>query len=695
MTETADNPSPLSRPLEGRAGIGPGRLKALKQLGLCVLGDLLDYFPRDYQHERSEGTIKELVSEHIQTVRGTVVAVDYVTGRARSRFEATIDDGTEKLGLVWFNGAYLRRAIHPGLLIRVRGRVKFFRSVPQMANPKWEVITEEAEPVGDDVYRPVYPASARASSDFLGKLIAEHIDEIVPAIQEWFTLDLLGRRGLLGRAQAYRMIHCPRSPADAARARRRLVYDELMLLQLALGLSKRIRDGRLTAPVLRIDKLLDERIRKRFPFKLTNAQQNAVWQIVKDLQSGRPMNRLLQGDVGSGKTAVALYAMLVAVANKMQSALLAPSEVLAEQHFLTLSHLLAGSSVKLELFTSRTKRNARKSLAAALSAGEIHLAIGTQAMIQEDIDFANLGLVVIDEQHKLGVRQRAVLKGKGYSPHYLVMTATPIPRTLALSYFADFDVTVIDELPPGRQPIKTRMLPSKESEKAYSFVRQQVTAGRQAYVVFPQIEDNGLEEAKSVRAEFERLGKGPLNGLRLAMLHGQMDPEEKQATMISFRERAIDVLVATTVIEVGIDVPNATVIVIDNAERFGLSQLHQLRGRVGRGTEPSHCILLSDAMNDVARARLEAMTQTNDGFEIAEMDLQLRGPGEFFGTRQHGLPPLKLADITQEIELLQLAREDAVQLLNDDPRLSTQANRALRDELAARFGGSLQLAQVG
>jgi ATP-dependent DNA helicase RecG len=695
MSIAAEDPSPLHRSLENLAHVGPARSKHLKELGLVEFGDLLDYFPRDYQQERSEGSIKDLVPEQIQTVRGTVIAVDYVTGRVRSRFEATIDDGSEKLSLVWFNGAYLRRAIHPGLLIRVRGRVKFFRNVPQMANPKWETIVEDAEPVGSDVYRAVYPASSKVNSEFIGSLIARHMDEALTAVQEWFPDHLLRERELIGRPLAYRLIHTPQNPADALRARRRLVYDELMLLQLALGLSKRLRDGRLTAPVLRIDKLLDERIRRRFPFSLTGAQQKAVWQMAHDLQSGRPMNRLLQGDVGSGKTAVAVYGMLVAVANKMQAALLAPTEMLAEQHFLTLSHLLRGSSVKLELFTSRTKRTAQRSIASSLAAGEIHLAVGTQAMIQPDVDFANLGLVVIDEQHKLGVRQRAVLKGKGYSPHYLVMTATPIPRTLALSYFADFDVTVIDELPPGRQPIHTRLLPAKESVKAYNFVWQQVRAGRQAYIVLPQIEDNGLEEGKSVRAEFDRLEKGPLKGLHLAMLHGQMGTEEKQATMLAFRQGSTDVLVATTVIEVGIDVPNATVIVIDNAERFGLSQLHQLRGRVGRGTEASHCILLSNATTEIAQARLEAMTRTNDGFEIAEMDLQLRGPGEFFGTRQHGLPPLKLADITKEIELLQLAREDALRMLDNDPRLSHSANRAIRDELAKRFGGSLQLAQVG
>jgi ATP-dependent DNA helicase RecG len=474
-----------------------------------------------------------------------------------------------------------------------------------------------------------------------------------------------------------------------------LIYDELMLMQLGLGISKRLREGRITAPVMRLDKLLDERIRRRFPFTLTHAQQNAVWEIIRDLQSGRPMNRLLQGDVGSGKTVVAVYAMLVGVANRLQSAILAPTEVLAEQHYLTLSNMLRGSDVSIELFTGRTKRQDRASRLKALADGQIHLAVGTQALIQEDVGFANLGLVVVDEQHKLGVRQRAVLKSKGLSPHYLVMTATPIPRTLALSYFADFDVTVIDQLPPGRQPIDTRWLRSSQAAKAYDFICKQVEAGRQAYIVLPQIDDDGLGEAKSVLKESERLAKGPLAALRVAVLHGQMSTDDKQATMTAFRDRQTDVLVATTVIEVGIDVPNATVIVIDNAERFGLSQLHQLRGRVGRGSDMSYCLLISDGGNESTESRLRAMTRTTNGFEIAEMDLALRGPGEFFGTRQHGLPEFKLADITNEMELLQQAREDALELLAADPRLSSPAHQHLRSALREQIGDALSLAQIG
>ena len=399
----------------------------------------------------------------------------------------------------------------------------------------------------------------------------------------------------MGQSEAYRAIHQPRDLREALAARRRIIYDELMSMQLGLEMSHRLSQGRISAPVLRVDKLLDQRVRNRFPFTLTAGQQNAVWQIVADLKSGRPMKRLLQGDVGSGKTVVALYAMLVAVANKMQAAILAPTEVLAEQHFLTLSNLLKDSSVKIDLFTSRTRKKGKSQLLRNLAEGNIHLAVGTQALLQKDIEFSNLGVVVVDEQHRLGVLQRASLSGKGTAPHYLVMTATPIPRTLALSYFADFDVTTIDELPPGRQPISTRWLRQSQAAQAHEFIRIQIKAGRQAYIVLPQIDDDEMDSAKSVIREFEHLSKGALKDLRLAVLHGQLTTQQKQETMTAFRDGTIDVLVCTTVIEVGIDVPNATVILIDNADRFGLSQLHQLRGRVGRGTEASHCLLLSDA----------------------------------------------------------------------------------------------------
>jgi len=687
--------SPLLRPIDVLVGIGRRRGEAFRSLGVQTLGDLLEYFPRDYQLERAEQPIAELIPDAIQIARGEIVACDYISGRGRSRFEATLEDPTGKLSLVWFNGGYLRGRLHPGLIVRVRGRVRFFRGIPQMAQPKWEIIEPDAPLVGEDILRAVYPATAKLPSAFIGHTIDRNLGAALPLVEDLFVPSLLAKRNLLGRREAYRAIHQPTSWGEAAAARRRLVYDELMLMQIGLVLSRRLRGGRITAPAMRIDKLLDERIRRRFPFALTKAQQRSIWEIVRDLKNSRPMSRLLQGDVGSGKTIVALYAMLVSVANKLQSALLAPTEVLAEQHYLTISNLLRDSSVAVELFTNRTKRESRGTIGRHLADGRIHIAVGTQALLQEDVDFANLGLVVVDEQHKLGVRQRAVLKGKGFAPHYLVMTATPIPRTLALSYFADFDVSVLDELPPGRQPIKTRWLRNDQAEQAYRSVREEVCAGRQAYVVVPQIEDDGLDEAKSLVTQFQRLSVGPLGGLRLAMLHGQMATGEKKDTMTRFRDGQIDVLVATTVIEVGIDVPNATVMVIESADRFGLSQLHQIRGRVGRGSVPSHCLLISDASSEEAAARIGALCRTNDGFEIAEIDLKLRGPGDFFGTRQHGLPQFKLADITQELELLHQAKEDAMEILARDQSLSLAEHRALRDALAKQFGDSLFLAQIG
>jgi ATP-dependent DNA helicase RecG len=687
--------SDLKQSIDTLAGVGNVRAKQLRAIGVQTLEDLLTYFPRDYQYESEEKPIAALRADEVGIARGEVTAVNYIAGRGRARFEATLSHDTDRLALVFFNGAYLRRTLHPGMMLRVRGRVQYFRGLPQMANPKWEIVEESTAAVTDSRLRPIYPASGKLTSEAIERIIVDNLDSAVVTVSEWFDEELLQRNKLMGRAEAYRAIHQPKDRRRAIAARRRLIYDELMLMQIALALSHRLSSARLSAPLLRVDKTLDSRIQARFPFVLTDGQKNAIWQIVADLKSGRPMKRLLQGDVGSGKTVVALYAMLVAIANKMQATLLAPTEVLAEQHYLTLTNLLRDSRVNVDLFTSRTRRQAKNKLAERLAAGEIHLAVGTQALLQESIEFANLGLIVVDEQHRLGVRQRATLTDRATCPHYLVMTATPIPRTLALSYFADFDFSVIDELPPGRQPITTRWLRQSQSAQAYEFVRQQIAQRRQAYIVLPRIDDDGEDDARSVTRHFKRLSTGPLVGLRLAMLHGQLDTQEKQRVMTAFRAGEIDALVATTVIEVGIDVPNAAVMLIEEAERFGLSQLHQLRGRVGRGEHASHCILISDAISPAAEARLQAMTATSSGFEIAEMDLKLRGPGEFFGTRQHGLPEFKLADITSEFDLLAVARDDAQWLLSKDERLSKANHADLRSAVISQFGQTLGLAQIG
>jgi ATP-dependent DNA helicase RecG len=715
---SADSPAdPLLQPVEKLRGVGSSRGLLLRRLGVTTLGELLEFFPRAYQHESSERAISDLRPNDIQVARGEIVGVDFITGGSRPRLEVMLSDGGAPLAVTFFNGGYLRRRIHPGLWMRVRGTVRYFRGQPGMANPKWELIEPSDAAIETGLYRPIYPATAGLTSETIARIIEQNLPAGLAAIRELFPANLLKSRNLVGRAQAYRDIHIPQGPRHALAARRRIIYDELMLMQLGLAISRRLRDQAAAAPVIRVDKLVDQRILRRFPYSMTAAQQNAVWQILRDLRTGRPMHRLLQGDVGSGKTAVAIYAMLAAVANGFQAALLAPTEILAEQHFLTLTTLLNDSSVHLELFTSRTRRgrSARgKSRSAAATTKQLplidgsidppaspgaigaHIAIGTQALLEHDIEFANLGLVVVDEQHRLGVRQRATIRSKGLSPHYLVMTATPIPRTLALSHFADFDLSVIDELPPGRPEIRTRWLRRGEVKTAYEFVRKQVAAGRQAYVVVPQVEDTGLTEGASNVAEtLKRLTAGPLTGLRLAPLHGQMAAEKRQAVMADFRAGRIDVLVATTVIEVGIDVPNATVIVIEDADRFGLSQLHQLRGRIGRGTVDSDCILISDAPTPASEARLLALVKTGSGFEIAELDLRLRGPGEFFGTRQHGLPEFKLADLAGESELLRATRYDAQAILEGDGRLVAPGHRALRDSMLQQLGRDVEWAQIG
>ena len=680
--------------LTGWPGVGPAKAQALAKLGVHTPHDLLEYFPSRYELELSERPIIELIEGPTQSARGEVLAVDYIPSHGKGRFEATIQDDSGSMGAVWFNGAYLRRIIHPGMTLQLKGKVRFFRNLPQMTNPKHRIVETETPKIDASRFKPIYPASAKLKTDAIAKIIRDSLNSLLELVEEWFDEPLIKQRGLMPRRRAYQLMHAPSGEREAAAARRRLVYDELMLVQLGFGLSRRLRDGRVSAPVLRLDKTLDERIRGRFPFTMTDAQLHAAYEISRDLRSGRPMNRLLQGDVGSGKTIVAVHAMLTAVANKLQAALLAPTEVLAEQHFLTISTLLAGSNVKIERFTGRSKR-AGKEAQQKLARGEIHIAVGTQALIQSDIEFANLGLIVIDEQHKLGVQQRSNLRDKGYAPHYLVMTATPIPRTLALSYFADFDVSTIEHLPPGRTPIQTRWVRSNLMNDAYDFVRRQVQTGRQAYVVVPQIDASDDGATASLMAVAERLRNSNLAGLRLGTLHGRMPADERDAVMLAFRDGQLDVLVATTVIEVGIDVPNSTTIVIESAERFGLSQLHQLRGRVGRGEHASHCILVSDAETPDAVARLEAMVETSSGFEISEMDLQLRGPGQFFGTAQHGLPELKLADISQEMELLKVAKDDATQILADDPELERPVYRALRKALIDRFGDTIPLAQVG
>ncbi|HJT78694.1 MAG TPA: ATP-dependent DNA helicase RecG, partial [Gemmataceae bacterium] len=478
-------------------------------------------------------------------------------------------------------------------------------------------------------------------------------------------------------------------------ARRRFIYEEFLLLQLGLALRRRELRDRQRAPVLPVTPPIDARIRRLFPFRLTADQDRAVADVCRDLASDRPMQRLLQADVGAGKTAVAVYALLVAVANKHQAILMAPTEVLARQHWHTLERTLAHSRVRRLLLTGGLTARQRREALAAIRGGEVDLVVGTQALAQEDVQFARLGLVVIDEQHKFGVNQRARLRRLGVDPHYLVMTATPIPRTMALTVFGDLDVSVMRQLPPGRQPVSTRWLPAGQRDRLYAKLRDELRRGRQAYVVCPLVEESATLDLRAAEQTHAELRDGPLSGFRLGLLHGRMDEGAKDDVMKQFRAGRLDVLVCTSVVEVGVDVAGATLLVVEHAERFGLSQLHQLRGRVSRGTVPGLCYLFAEPATDEARQRLQAFVRTRDGFALAEHDARLRGAGEFFGTRQHGLGELRLGDVLRDADLLQLARRDAFALVAADAGLRRPEHAALRGTVLARYGRTLDLAEVG
>ncbi len=493
---------------------------------------------------------------------------------------------------------------------------------------------------------------------------------------------------------ALQRIHWPEDPTQLAASRKRLAYDELLLLQMAVAIRRwYIRDNR-KAPSMPLSEQIDQRIRKRFPFAFTKAQNRAAHQIAADMGKSLPMNRLLEGDVGSGKTAVALYAALLAIAHRWQVAILAPTEILAEQHYSRICEYLHGSRVRHGLLTGSTSPALRRQLVASTGTGQLDILVGTHALLEQDVEFKRLGLVIVDEQHRFGVRQRATIRGKGYAPHYLVMTATPIPRTLAITLFGELDLSIIDEMPPGRQPVRTRLLPQGDEAAAFRFVHTRLRANEQAFVVYPLVNESEDLPLRAATAEYERLKASYLADVPIGLLHGQMPALQKQKVMDKFVAGGLKVLLATTVIEVGIDVPRATVMVIQHAERYGLAQIHQLRGRVGRRNLPGYCLLLADTSNEQTAERLRILTSTADGFAVAEADLRLRGPGELIGLRQHGLPELQVADLAKDFDLLKQARQDAHALMRIDPRLRRPQAAAIREELARRVGPILSLVDM-
>ena len=692
-------------------GVGPQRFKLLARLGIRTVADLLSYIPRKYLDRSQIKTIKESLTsispDEEVTVKGTITAVRlHMPKYRRTIFEVVLSDETGHISATWFNQPFLKTIFVKGQEVILSGKIRFYK-YPQLSSPEYEFVSSDGTaPVNSQGIIPCYPLTEGLTQKSLRRLMRQCLDLYLPLVTDELPKHLMARHNLPSLPDAISQIHYPDSAEAMTQARTRLVYDELLMFQLALGLRRQqIKKTAVKYPIT-ISGQLEERIRKRIsfapiaqdkPFQLTRAQEKVIAEIRQDITRDYPMNRLLQGDVGSGKTIVAIYAILAAIGNNLQAAFMAPTEILAEQHFRNLTQLLASSQVRIALLKSGLGAADRKKMRGLIEDGEIDLVIGTHALIQKDVIFKKLGLLVIDEQHKFGVMQRADLRAKGVSPHTLIMTATPIPRTLALTAFGDLDISTIDQLPPGRQPIRTVLRPSSKMPDAFGFIRDKIKAGRQVYFVYPLIEDIEDIDAKTQQRQLYKVNLKSATTMAkylkekifpectVALLHGDMKDARKAKIMADFRAGKTNILVSTVVIEVGIDVANASVMVIEHAERYGLAQLHQLRGRIGRGAHQSYCLLFGDFTTPESEQRLKIMEETNDGFRIAEEDLRIRGPGEFLGTRQSGLPEFKVANLATDFGVLKLTRADSKEILDKDPFLAGPDNRRWRQEIREKF----------
>jgi ATP-dependent DNA helicase RecG len=695
----------LTTPLTKVKGIGAKTAQDLKTLGLTNVGRLIAHLPLRHEFQAAETSINQLVAGQVVTARGEITATRQSATGKRPRFEAVLVDETGRVDLTWFNMPFIKERVKPGMRFRVRGKLARYGPALQIVNPHLEALDAEKElAVRDERLRPVYPANEFVSSLRIERAMQAVLDQALSLLEDHLSEEYRRGREMPSLAEAYRMQHRPVTEEEVKASRRRLAYDEFLLLQLGVHMKRAHLRRTLRAPVLRHTPQIDAHIRARFPFTLTPGQEEAVADIVRDLTSGTPTNRLIQGDVGSGKTLVALYAMLLAVAGKHQALLMAPTEILAEQHFASISRILGGSTVRVALLTGATPMAERKETLAALESASLDIIIGTHSLLSEHVVFKNLAVAVIDEQHRFGVSQRAVLRERGTgapsacdttTPHVLVMTATPIPRSLGLTLFGDLDISTIRGLPPGRRPIRTVLAAHQARDEVYAKVRKRLEKGEQAYVIAPAIEGGESGTLQGVTALAEELEQRQFVGLRVGLMHGQLPHAQRESVMDDFRNGHIDVLVATTVIEVGVDVANATVMIVEQADRFGLAQLHQLRGRVGRGEIESVCYLISTPVTDIAFERLRVMETVSDGFALAEKDLELRGPGEVFGTKQSGLPPFRVANLVTDLDLLRLAQRDAAEWIAASPLLGGSAEVLLLRRVRKTHGESLGLADVG
>jgi len=752
------SPNTLSMPVQYVKGIGPRKSEVLGKYGIKTIQDLFFYVPRRYLDRSAIVSITQLrLTARSQpadfeggasvrqdyTVVGEVRSFDVVGYRSKARFVLILGDQTGTVQCVWFGGVqYWKNRFEIGETLAVSGQPTFFGGILQFVHPDIDRIAPRREDKEEDEgpsvdpekfgvdwsktlhtggLVPLYPSGKELerlgldSGGFrrvIGSAIRQHLESVRETLPESF----IKMHNFLSLKEALRTVHFPRKLDELDAGLRRLKYDEFFYFQLKLALKRNIIKEDTHGIAFNVKSRLARQLVDSLPFTLTKAQVRVIREITADMESPHPLNRLLQGDVGSGKTVVALICMLVAVENGYQAVFMAPTEILAEQHYGTLAKMLEGVPVTVRLLVGGQRTRLRRDILDDVQRGSAQIVVGTHALFEKQVEFANLGFLVIDEQHRFGVMQRAKLRQKGKNPDVLVMTATPIPRTLSLTLYGDLDVSIIDELPKDRKPIKTLLKYEEEKETVFQFVRDQIKQGRQAYFVYPLIEESEKVDLKAATVHFDHLRRDVFSDLRLGLIHGRLPSDEKDAIMRLFKSSGLDILVATTVIEVGIDVPNASIMVIENAERFGLSQLHQLRGRVGRGSEQSYCILLAKkwiarqaerlgtnpvAMRDLldqerqAERRLATMVSTIDGFKIAEVDLQLRGPGDFFGTRQSGIPEFKVASILTDTTILEQARRDAFSIVERDPSLRLPEHRVVADHLRAYFRDTLALIRVG
>ena len=672
-------------------GVGERLAGILEKLGVFTARDLLTHYPARHEDRTQLRGISQLKPGETVTTRGRVVAAENQrTARTKTLLtRVAIEDGSGVATLVWFNQWYLESKFNKlrGKEIIVYGTVQYSNRGLEIVNPEWEEVAEDGDAISSGRWVPVYPLTEGLVQGRIRRIIGRALDTYVPIVGDVLPPEILDRRDLVDAQCALRNIHFPESREALDAARYRLVYEEFFLLQLALALRKQNIATRAPGIVFEALPEYTKAFLDSLSFELTGAQKRVIAEIERDMGADTAMNRLLQGDVGSGKTVVAVAAMMIAIHNDYQTAIMAPTEILAEQHYLVLSRMLERLGVQVVLLTGSLTAAEKRKARERVALGEAQVVIGTHSLIQEGVEFHRLGLVIVDEQHRFGVLQRAALRDKGMTPDVLVMTATPIPRTLALTVYGDLDLSVIDEMPPGRRPIRTHWKTVDQRGQVYDAARKLVDQGRQVYIVCPLIEESEKLQAKAATELAEHLKAEVFPDLNLAVLHGRMKASEKDETMRRFRDGETQVLVSTTVIEVGIDVPNACVMIVEDAERFGLAQLHQLRGRVGRGEHQSFCVLVADPRTDEGRERLEVMARSQDGFEIAEEDLRIRGPGEFYGTRQSGVPSLRIANILRDVDILEKSREDAFALVKSDPGLRKPEHQDLRAEVFRRFEG--------